>query len=90
MGWKNVCSSRLGTFLEGPEPEFLNILKCNSAESEGTGFQLKFLLFLMIKLLQELQDFDHFSGVLKLKKIYILYHLTKTEAYTNPVVLSDL
>jgi hypothetical protein len=35
-----------------PEPEFLNILKCNSAESAGTGFQFNFMIFLMIKLLQ--------------------------------------
>ncbi len=26
-----------------PEPEFLNILKCNSAESVSAGFQLNFL-----------------------------------------------
>jgi hypothetical protein len=36
----------------GSEPEFLKILKCNSAESVGTGFQFNFMLFLMIKFLQ--------------------------------------
>ncbi len=34
------------------EAEFLNILKCNSAESASTGFQFNFILFLMTKLLQ--------------------------------------
>jgi hypothetical protein len=36
----------------GPEPEFLNILKCNSAGSVGPGFQFNFMLFLMVKFLQ--------------------------------------
>jgi hypothetical protein len=34
----------------GPEPEFLNILKCNSAESASRGYQVNFIIFLMIKL----------------------------------------
>jgi hypothetical protein len=33
-----------------PGAEFLNILKCNSAESASTGSQFNFMIFLMIKL----------------------------------------
>ncbi len=32
-----------------PEPEFLNILKCNSAESASRGFQFNLIIFFMIK-----------------------------------------
>jgi hypothetical protein len=32
------------------EPEFLNILKCNSTESASTGFPFNFIIFFMIKL----------------------------------------
>jgi hypothetical protein len=79
----------IGTYNEYPEPEFLNILKCNSAESASTGFQFNDILNDETPTV-----IIGFQPLFRSVKIditqFLFYYLTKTEACTNPVVLSDL
>ncbi len=47
-----------------PEPEFLNILKCISAESARAGFQFNCYDIFNDRTLNY-RNLDHFSGLLK-------------------------
>jgi hypothetical protein len=73
-----------------PEPKFLNILKCNLAESVSAGFQFNCFDIFNDKTLNY-RHLDHFSGLLKFIQKFFFYRQTKTSR-TNPVVpvLSDL
>ncbi len=56
-----------------PEPEFLNILKCNSAESAKTGFQFTCYDIFSDKSLNS-RHLDHFSGLLKFTENNFFYY----------------
>ncbi len=58
---------------EWPEPEFLNILKCNLAESVGAGFQFNCYDIFNDKKLNY-RHLDHFSGLLKFTEKSLFYH----------------
>ncbi len=64
--------------VQAPEPEFLNILKCNSAESVSAGFQLNFLDILnnTIKMYTG-SHFVQFSILLKFTQTNNFYQHTK-------------
>jgi hypothetical protein len=68
------------------EPEFLKILKCNSAESVSAGFQCNCFDIFNDKTLNY-RYVDHFSGLLKFIQKNLFYQQTKTISCTNPVVL---
>jgi hypothetical protein len=72
----------------GSEPEFLNILKCDLAESVSTGFQLIVMIFLMIKHLK-IGIWVTFLGLLNSQK-RIFSTIKKTVDCKSPIVLSDL
>ncbi len=58
-------SHEYGSFpARNPEPEFLNILKCNLAESASAGFQFNWYDLCNDKT-HNYSHFDHFLGLLK-------------------------
>jgi hypothetical protein len=71
-----------------PEPEFWNILKCNSAESAGTGFQFNYDIF-NDKTLAVIIGFRplFMSVKIYIKHFFILFN--QNWSLSNPVVLSD-
>ncbi len=69
------------------ESEFINIFKCNLAESASARFQFNCHDSFNDKTLYY-RHLDHFSGLLKF--IEESLHKTKTVACRSPVVLSDL
>jgi hypothetical protein len=71
------------------EPEFFNILKCNSAESVSAGFQFNFLDIFNDKI-NIYRHFVYFSILLKFTQLNHFYQHTKNVAFMSPVVLSDL
>jgi hypothetical protein len=76
-------------FCVGSEPEFLNILKCNSSESASAGFQFNCYDIFNDRTLNH-RHLDQLSGLLKLILKNLLNRLTKTIACMSPVVLCDL
>ncbi len=62
---KHCCNGILPTpVCTSTEPEFLNILKCNSAESASAEFQFNYYSFLNDKT-PNYRHLDHISGLLK-------------------------
>jgi hypothetical protein len=74
-----------------PEPEFLKILKCNSAECASAGFQFNFLDIFSDKIIMY-RHFVQFSILLKFTEMNHFYQHTKTVSCRSPAVpvLSDL
>ncbi len=72
-----ICSASLQSpvpeFLVIPEPEFLNILKCNSAESVGTGVSVKFYVIFNDKILTVIIGFRPLFGSVKIDIKQIFY-----------------
>jgi hypothetical protein len=76
LGFNNMCrgtgnmspsseSPQMRRISSGiPEPEFLNILKCNSAESASAEFQFNCYSFFNDKT-PNYRHLDHISGLLK-------------------------
>ncbi len=76
--------------LRRTEPEFLNILKCNSAENASAGFQFNCLEIFHDKT-PKYRHLDHFLGLLKFIQ-YTIYNLSAKKNYScaSPDVLPDL